>query len=111
MEVHKHPHHVLQKKKWPEYLLEFLMIFFAVFLGFFAESIREHKSDKGRLLREMHTMKETLRGEIKEFGAILWRNADICEGIDSFRLEIDKAIEGKVDPNKLYYYYWRYGRE
>ncbi len=33
MEVHKHPHHVTHKKKWGEYLLEFFMLFFAVFLG------------------------------------------------------------------------------
>ena len=24
MEVHKHPHHITHKKKWGEYLLEFL---------------------------------------------------------------------------------------
>ena len=24
MEVHKHPHQVIQKKKWPEYLLELI---------------------------------------------------------------------------------------
>src|ERR1700694_6030396 len=50
MEVHKHPHHVTHKKKWGEYLLEFLMLFLAVFLGFVAENIREnyvaHKSAK-----------------------------------------------------------------
>ena len=37
MEVHKHPHHVTHKKKWGEYILEFLMLFLAVFLGFIAE--------------------------------------------------------------------------
>lgn len=48
MEVHHHPdlHH--QPKKWKEYFLEFLMIFLAVTMGFFAENIREnhveHKS-------------------------------------------------------------------
>jgi hypothetical protein len=42
MEVHKHPHHILHKKKWPEYLLEFFMLFLAVFLGFLAENQREH---------------------------------------------------------------------
>jgi hypothetical protein len=42
MEVHKHPHHVTYKKKWGEYLLEFLMLFLAVFLGFIAENQREH---------------------------------------------------------------------
>jgi hypothetical protein len=41
MEVHKHPHDVSHKKKWSEYLLEFFMIFFAVFLGFLAENKRE----------------------------------------------------------------------
>jgi len=42
MEVHKHPQHVTHKKKWGEYLLEFLMLFLAVFLGFIAENEREH---------------------------------------------------------------------
>src|SRR5262245_26173019 len=42
MEVHKHPHHVTHKKKWGEYLLEFFMLFLAVFLGFIAENTREH---------------------------------------------------------------------
>ncbi len=46
MEVHHHPdlHH--KSKKWKEYLLEFLMIFLAVTMGFFAESYREHLSEQ-----------------------------------------------------------------
>ena len=40
MEVHHHPH--VEKKNFKEYFLEFLMIFLAVTLGFFAENIREH---------------------------------------------------------------------
>ena len=47
MEVH-HPHHPGHKKKWTEYLLEFLMLFLAVFLGFTAENIREHKIERHR---------------------------------------------------------------
>lgn len=45
MEVHHHPdiHH--QSKKWKEYVLEFLMIFLAVTMGFIAENIREHFSE------------------------------------------------------------------
>src|SRR6187551_909146 len=46
MEVHKHPHHVMHKKKWSEYVLEFFMLFLAVFLGFIAENIREHSVNK-----------------------------------------------------------------
>jgi len=48
MEVHKHPHHVTHKKKWGEYLLEFSMLFLAVFLGFIAENIRENSVERGR---------------------------------------------------------------
>src|SRR5450631_2771420 len=48
MEVHHHPdlHH--KSKPWKEYLLEFLMIFLAVTLGFFAETIREHISENAK---------------------------------------------------------------
>ncbi|HYJ65780.1 MAG TPA: hypothetical protein VEV62_18690, partial [Parafilimonas sp.] len=61
MEVHKHPHHIMHKKKWTEYLLEFFMLFLAVFLGFIAENIREtnveHEREKeyaAELYKELH---------------------------------------------------------
>jgi len=38
MEAHNHTH---QPKKWKEYISEFLMLFTAVTLGFFAENLRE----------------------------------------------------------------------
>ena len=40
MEVHHHPE--VEKKGFKEYILEGLMIFIAVMMGFFAESIREN---------------------------------------------------------------------
>jgi hypothetical protein len=46
MEVHHHPELHHKKKNFKEYFLEFLMIFLAVTLGFFAENIREHFSNK-----------------------------------------------------------------
>jgi hypothetical protein len=42
MEVHHHPHIPKHAKPWKEYLLEGLMIFVAVTLGYGAENIREH---------------------------------------------------------------------
>jgi hypothetical protein len=39
MEVHHHSH---KPKNWKEYITEFVMLFAAVTLGFFAENIREH---------------------------------------------------------------------
>src|ERR1700694_1072284 len=48
MEVHHHPdlHH--KRKRFREYFLEFLMIFLAVTLGFFAENLREHFADSNK---------------------------------------------------------------
>jgi hypothetical protein len=64
MEVHKHPHHVTHKKKWGEYLLEFLMLFLAVFLGFVAENIRETSVEHDREKEYMVTMLEDLKADM-----------------------------------------------
>ena len=47
MEVH-HPHLAHKEKPWKEYLLEGLMIFLAVSMGFIAENIREHISEQNK---------------------------------------------------------------
>jgi len=47
MEVHP-PHHPTHKKIWSEYISEFLMLFPAVTLGFFAENIRENISEHNK---------------------------------------------------------------
>src|SRR5882762_10075503 len=46
MEVHHHPN--VEKKNFKEYLLEGLMIFLAVTMGFFAESLRENIANHER---------------------------------------------------------------
>ncbi len=46
MEVHSHTH--TPRKKWTHYFWEFLMIFLAIFCGFTAENIREHRIEKNR---------------------------------------------------------------
>src|SRR5437762_1603799 len=51
MEVHHHPH--VEKKNFKEYLLEGLMIFLAVTMGFFAESLRENVSNHEKELNYM----------------------------------------------------------
>ena len=46
MEVHHHSHS--SRKKWTHYFWEFIMLFLAVFCGFMAENIREHKIEQDR---------------------------------------------------------------
>ena len=77
MEVHHHPH--VEKKSFKEYLLEGLMIFVAVTMGFIAENIREsienhetekrnieivlnnQKNDTSRLVASIEKNKEKIR--------------------------------------------------
>ena len=61
MEVHKHPHHVTHSKKWFEYLLEFIMLFLAVFLGFVAENIREKNHEIRKEKEYAYSMYEDLK--------------------------------------------------
>jgi hypothetical protein len=46
MEIHHHPQ--VEKKNFKEYVLEGLMIFLAVTMGFIAENIREHLTDASK---------------------------------------------------------------
>jgi len=55
MEVHHHGH-VHEKKKWREYLFQFLMLFLAVTLGFLAENQREHYIENERMHRFLKSM-------------------------------------------------------
>jgi hypothetical protein len=57
MEVHHHSHH---PKKWKEYVTEFLMLFAAVTLGFFAENQREHYIENLREVQYMESLIEDL---------------------------------------------------
>ena len=75
MEVHKHPHHVMHKKKWLEYLLEFFMLFLAVFLGFIAENIREHTVEKGRAKEYAQSLYKDLQNDTADIiKAALYEN-------------------------------------
>ncbi len=61
MEVHHHPE--VEKKGFKQYLLEGLMIFLAVTMGFFAESLREHISDKERATEQAHSFYAELKSD------------------------------------------------
>jgi hypothetical protein len=62
MEVH-HSHHVGHTKKWKEYLLEFLMLFLAVSLGFLAENYRESYIEMEREHELAKSLYEEMRAD------------------------------------------------
>jgi hypothetical protein len=57
MEVHHHSH---KPKNWKEYITEFIMLFAAVTLGFFAENQREHYIEGQREIQYMESLLEDL---------------------------------------------------
>ena len=83
MEVHKHPHHITHKKKWGEYLLEFFMLFLAVFLGFVAENIREDKVEKSRAVKFAKNLLSDLKKDTAEFSVAIVQQQTNSKGIDT----------------------------
>ncbi len=61
MEVHAHTH--TPRKKWTHYFWEFLMLFLAVFCGFLAENIREHKIEHQRAKDYAMSLMEEVTGD------------------------------------------------
>jgi len=73
MEVHHHPklHH--NHKPWKEYFLEFIMIFIAVTLGFFAEGFREHLVNKGKEKEIIGALYNDLKSDTANLNIIINR--------------------------------------
>lgn len=63
MEVHHHAHN---PKKVSEYFTEFIMLFAAVTLGFFAENLREHQIEKHREIQYLKNIHLDLERDILE---------------------------------------------
>jgi hypothetical protein len=102
MEVHHHPN--VEKKNFKEYFLEFLMIFLAVTMGFFAEQIRERFADKSRGKEYMQEITENLKYDSIRCSVNRETNIDILHGLDSLRAELKNAIKGNINSNALYYF-------
>jgi hypothetical protein len=69
MEVHHHPQ--IEKKGFKEYFLEFLMIFLAVTMGFFAENIREKINDNEQGKQYIQSLVEDLEADTMRMGDII----------------------------------------
>jgi hypothetical protein len=104
MEVHHHPdlHH--RKKNVKEYLLEFLMIFLAVTMGFFAETIRERISEKHLERDYIIGLINNAESDTAQLRGLISRNESLLRGIDSL-LSISRVrfTERSVQ-DSLYYY-------
>jgi hypothetical protein len=101
MEVHKHPHHVTHKKKWGEYLLEFFMLFLAVFLGFVAENIREHIVENGKGKEYIRSFAEDLQKDLKQLSGTIPQVKERKRRLDSLNYYLHNMNQHTAE---LYYY-------
>ena len=102
MEVH-HPHHPTHKKKWSEYIIEFVMLFTAVTLGFFAENVREHYIEKQREIKFLQNVHQDLQKDMKEIDATIIAINRKQLLADSFFVQIKNETISKNLPDFYYY--------
>jgi hypothetical protein len=84
MEVHHHPQ--VEKKKFKEYFLEFLMIFLAVTMGFFAENIREFISDREKEHVDINSLVKNLSSD-----SVMVESS--VEAIDHVKIKMDTLMQ------------------
>lgn len=102
MEVHHHTdlHH--KKKHFKEYFLEFLMIFFAVTLGFLAENLRELITNRSKEKEYIAAFIRNVQDDTTNLRRIIKFDSTQVSGIDDF-LHLRHA-DLKLDSNRKKFY-------
>jgi hypothetical protein len=104
MEVHHHPdlHH--KRKNFREYFLEFLMIFLAVTMGFFAETIREGISEHSRAKVFASSMLRDLQADTAQLQSYRSYFSYAANKLDTFMQLLQVAEPKDIPSGKLYWY-------
>ncbi|MDQ6756181.1 MAG: hypothetical protein M3004_04515 [Bacteroidota bacterium] len=105
MEVHKHPHHVTHKKKWTEYLLEFFMLFLAVFLGFVAENIRESSVERHREKEYLESFVKNIQSDTGRLKSFIKANTNKVAYLDSLLQLSASNLSDSINISSIYYYF------
>ncbi len=102
MDVQHHPE--VEKKGLKEYILEGLMIFMAVTMGFFAEGLREHISDKAKETEYVVSLKQDLQHDTANLAQQThFINLKIIR-MDSLILLLNKNSLSANETNDAYFY-------
>lgn len=111
MEVHHHPQlpHG-EKKPFKEYLLEFLMIFLAVTMGFFAENIREHLVERHKAKEYISSLVGDLGNDTAKLAYYLPRLREAYKGLDTLATQCYLPAR-QMDTRKMYYAYHHFCRQ
>ena len=100
MEVH-HPHHPTHKKKWSEYIIEFVMLFAAVTLGFFAENVREHKIMNERKDQNLFSILQDLKQDSIYLESTIKYSDDGIRYFQKFKAKLYEFHDNKLSENEF----------
>lgn len=106
MEVHHHPQ--VEKKNLKEYLLEGLMIFLAVTMGFFTENVREHVSDNHKEKEYMISMLSDLEKDTLSFDQAVATNKLLIMGTDSAMNYLGSDLNNRDTAHLALIYFYKY---
>jgi hypothetical protein len=102
MEVHHHPH--VAKKNFKEYFLEFLMIFLAVTMGFFAENIREDITEYQHAKIFAASMIEDIKADKAQLVSYNKYHTCATNNVDTFMHLLTTNDVKDIPTGKLYWY-------
>ena len=101
MEVHHHPE--VEKKGIKEYLLEGLMIFLAVFMGFIAENIREDYTEHQKAKAYAATMLADIKSDTSQLKSYIAYYTLANRNVDTLMSLLAKNDIKQVPTGKLYF--------
>jgi len=104
MEVHHHPE--IEKKNFKEYLLEGLMIFLAVTMGFIAESLRENMTAKDKEMDYIVSFVNNLEKDKTDLASSIADNDKKEKGLDSLLSLSGKDMADAKNRKNVYYLSW-----
>jgi hypothetical protein len=102
MEVHHHPE--VEKKGIKEYILEGLMIFLAVMMGFFAESLREHINEQHQAADYAVNLYNDLKADSAELHEYHLYFKFANENVDTLMQLLSDNDPRRVPSGELYYF-------
>lgn len=102
MEVHHHPE--VEKKGFKEYVLEGLMIFLAVLMGFIAENIRESITEHNRAKEYAETMVADLKADTANLNIYLTYYTFATNQTDTLMQLLSTSEIKNITGGKLYWY-------
>ncbi len=98
-EAHQH-----KPKTWKEYILEFLMIFLAVTLGFVAENFREYLGERAKEKDYIEGLVQNLKDDTTLLSHVIQSDRNQVKGLDSMLMLAHANMA--IDSNRRSFYHY-----